>query len=220
MSMAPWAVISSVATILVIAVALFVSAGDVGIIEFWIYLFICAAATAAGLLLIDPELAEERRRPGGKPLGWAYYALPILPLIHWIVAGLDRGRWHLSDSVPPMLRAAGLVVVAGGYAVLIWAMHVNRFFSSIPRIQSERGHHVIDIGPYRWVRHPGYTAAILLSIASGIALGSWLATLIAVLWIPLILWRTVIEDRLLRDELPGYRDYAARVRYRLLPGLW
>jgi protein-S-isoprenylcysteine O-methyltransferase Ste14 len=99
-------------------------------------------------------------------------------------------------------------------------MHVNRFFSSIIRIQRERGHHVVTQGPYRWVRHPGYAAAILLVLASGLALGSWLTTVAAAFGIPLILWRCIAEDSILLAELPGYRDYARAVPYRLVPGLW
>ena len=99
-------------------------------------------------------------------------------------------------------------------------MHVNRFFSSVVRIQHERGHYVVTAAPYRWVRHPGYAGAILATVTSGVALGSWLSLAVAVLAVPLILWRTIGEDRLLRDQLPGYRDYAAQVWYRLIPGLW
>src|SRR5262249_50393985 len=113
-----------------------------------------------------------------------------------------------------------MIAFALANATFLWAMHVNRFFSSVPRIQSERGHRVITDGPYRWVRHPGYTAGLVLLASSGLALGSWLATLIGLAGIPFILRRTVYEDRLLRTELPGYADYAARVRYRLLPSVW
>jgi protein-S-isoprenylcysteine O-methyltransferase Ste14 len=112
------------------------------------------------------------------------------------------------------------VVFAAGLAFFIWAMHVNRFFSSVVRIQRERGHHVVTGGPYRWVRHPGYAGAIPAAMASGLALCSWLATAIGALGVPLLLWRTIVEDRTLRAELPGYRDYAQRVRWRLLPGIW
>jgi protein-S-isoprenylcysteine O-methyltransferase Ste14 len=97
---------------------------------------------------------------------------------------------------------------------------VNRFFSSIPRIQSERGHTVISTGPYRFVRHPGYTAGLLAAITSGIALGSWISTFIAPIALALLVWRTIVEDRMLQRDLPGYGDYAARVPYRLVPGIW
>jgi len=91
------------------------------------------------------------------------------------MAGLDRGRLHWSDTVPISLRVIGLAVFLPAQAVILWAMRVNRFFSSVVRIQTERDHRVITTGPYRWVRHPGYSAALLMILISGLALGSWLA---------------------------------------------
>jgi protein-S-isoprenylcysteine O-methyltransferase Ste14 len=99
-------------------------------------------------------------------------------------------------------------------------MNVNRYFSSIPRIQSERGHQLISGGPYRFVRHPGYLTALVAATASGIALGSWLSTIIVPLAVVGIVRRTVVEERLLSHGLPGYADFAARIRYRLVPGIW
>jgi protein-S-isoprenylcysteine O-methyltransferase Ste14 len=136
------------------------------------------------------------------------------------VAGLDRGHLHLSDTVTPSLKVVALVLFALAWIALVWAMSVNRFFSSIPRIQSERGHTVISTSPYRFVRHPGYTAALLAAVTSGIALGSWISTFIAPIALVLLVWRTVVEDRMLQRDLPGYADYAVHVRYRLVPGIW
>jgi protein-S-isoprenylcysteine O-methyltransferase Ste14 len=178
------------------AVALFASAGTVAILGFWVYLSILAAIILASLLALDPGLLRERMRPGGKRPPLALRLFTIVLFLHWIVAGLDRGRFHWSDNVPPWAQAAGLIVFAAGFALCFWAMAVNRFFSSVVRIQAERGQYVVTTGPYAYVRHPGYLAGILIMVASGPALGSWLA------------------------ELPGYRDYANRVRWRLLPGIW
>jgi protein-S-isoprenylcysteine O-methyltransferase Ste14 len=202
------------------AVALFASAGRLDIASFWVYLAILAAVSIFGLVLIDPELAEERRRPGGRTIAPRYMLLPPMMLTHLIIAGLDRGRFHWSDQVPGVLQAIALALFALGCAGFLWPMHVNRFFSSVPRIQSERGHRVVSDGPYRWVRHPGYTAAIVITLTSGIALGSWLAAAIGALGVPLLFWRLVFEDRMLHEKLPGYRDYAARVPYRLIPYVW
>jgi protein-S-isoprenylcysteine O-methyltransferase Ste14 len=215
------AYVQSVVFLLVAAVALFASAGKLAIAGFWLYLAILAGVTLASLAILEPDLIRERMRPGGRrpPLGLRLVA--IVPFAHWIIAGLDRGRMHWSDSVPPWLQGAGLAAVAGGFALFLWAMAINPFFSSVARIQAERGQHVITGGPYRWVRHPGYSGAILLILASGLALGSWLAAAIAVvLGMPLILYRMNTEDRLLHAELAGYRDYAARVRWRVVPGIW
>jgi protein-S-isoprenylcysteine O-methyltransferase Ste14 len=145
---------------------------------------------------------------------------PLRGFLHWAVAGLDRGHLHLSKTVPPGVEAVALALFTLAWIVFVWAMYVNRFFSSIPRIQSERGHSVITSGPYCFVRHPGYTAALLAAVTSGIALGSWISTFIAPIALVLLLWRTIVEDRMLQSDLPGYADYAARIRYRLVPGIW
>jgi protein-S-isoprenylcysteine O-methyltransferase Ste14 len=97
-------------------------------------------------------------------------------------------------------------------------MRVNRFFSSVIRIQTDRGQHVVTTGPYAFVRHPGYTAGILIIAASGPALGS--AALVVIFSLPFLLYRAITEDRILQVELAGYSDYAARVRWRLVPGIW
>jgi protein-S-isoprenylcysteine O-methyltransferase Ste14 len=203
------------------AAALFASAGSFAILGFWIYLTIFAAVFVASFLWLDPDLARERMRPGGKkpPLGLRLFSGVLF--VHWIVAGLDHGRFHWSDSVPPWLQAVGLIVVAAGYALCLWAMRVNRFFSSVIRIQSDRGQYVVTTGPYAVIRHPGYAAGFLIIAASGIALGSWLAAaLLVILTLPFLLYRAITEDRILQAELPGYRDYSSRVRWRLIPGLW
>lgn len=201
--------------------ALFVSAGTFGLVTYWAYLAVFAACFVASFLLLDPDLARERMRPGGKrpPLGlWVFTGVLFA---HWIVAGLDHGRFHWSDSVPPWLQWLGLAAVAASFALCLWAMRANRFFSSVIRIQSDRGQVVIAAGPYAFVRHPGYIAGIVLVSASGLALDSWLATaLLMACSLPFLFYRTITEDRVLKAELPGYRDYAERVRWRLVPGIW
>ena len=203
------------------AVALFGSAGTFGIAVFWIYLAILAAIFAASFLWVDPDLARERMRPGGKKPPLALQLFSGVMVLHWIIAGLDRGRFHWSDTLPLWLQALGLLALAGSYAFCIWAMHVNRFFSSVVRIQTDRGQHVVSTGPYAVIRHPGYLAGIVVMLASGIALGSWIAAaFLAITTLPFLLYRAITEDRILQAELPGYRDYAQRVRWRLIPGLW
>jgi protein-S-isoprenylcysteine O-methyltransferase Ste14 len=203
------------------AVALFAAAGTIRIFDFWVYVAIFATVMAASFAFLDPDLLRERMRPGGQRPPLALRLFTLVLVLHWVVAGLDRGRFHWSDDVPAWLRAAGLVAVAGGYGLAFWAMRVNRFFSSVVRIQSDRGQYVITSGPYRWIRHPGYLAGIIIIVASGIALGSWLATaILIVLSLPFLLYRAITEDQVLQAELPGYRDYAARVRWRVLPGIW
>jgi protein-S-isoprenylcysteine O-methyltransferase Ste14 len=203
------------------AVGLFASAGTFAIAVFWIYLAILAAIFAASFLLLDPDLVRERMQPGGRKPPLALQLFSGVLVVHWITAGLDRGRLHWSDTVPLWLQVLALIAVAGSYAFCIWAMRVNRFFSSVIRIQSDRGQYVVTTGPYAVIRHPGYTAGIIVMLASGVALGSWLAAaFLVVTTLPFLLYRAVTEDRVLQTELPGYRDYAERVRWRLVPGIW
>jgi protein-S-isoprenylcysteine O-methyltransferase Ste14 len=199
---------------------LFGAAGRLNIAGFWCYVAVMAAGSALALAITDPDLTRERLRPGGQRVGLRFLPIILWLFVHWTIAGLDRGRLHISDSVPAALQVMGLLAFALAGLVFIWAMHVNPFFSSIPRVQSDRGHEAITSGPYRWVRHPGYTSALIASITSGVALGSWLSTFIAPLAIVAIVRRTIVEERLLKCGLPGYVDFAARIRYRLLPGFW
>jgi protein-S-isoprenylcysteine O-methyltransferase Ste14 len=123
--------------------------------------------------------------------------------------------------VPLWLQVLGLIALAAGYGLCLWAMYVNRFFSSVIRIQSDRGQYIVDTGPYAFIRHPGYLAGVIIVLASGVALGSWLAWAVLVITsLPFLLRRAINEDRILQADLPGYRDYAARVRWRILLGVW
>jgi protein-S-isoprenylcysteine O-methyltransferase Ste14 len=220
-SMPMSAYVQSVVFVAAVMVALFASAGTLAILGFWIYVAIYIAVFIPSLTMLDPGLLRERMRPGGKRPPVALYLFTLVLFGHLIIAGLDRGRFHWSDSVPAWLQAAGLVALAAAYALVLWAMRVNRFFSSVVRIQSDRGQHVITAGPYALVRHPGYLAGFVVIVVSGIALGSWLsAAWLIVLSVPGLAYRAATEDRVLQAELPGYRDYAARVRWRVLPGIW
>jgi protein-S-isoprenylcysteine O-methyltransferase Ste14 len=203
------------------AAALFAAAGTVAVPGFWAYLTILGVVMIVSFAALDPDLLRERMRPGGRKPPPALRVFSLVLFMHWIVAGLDRGRFHWSDDVPGWLQGICLVTVGSGYALALWAMRVNRFFSSVIRIQTDRGQHVVTTGPYAFVRHPGYAAGILIIVASGPALGSWLAAALVVIFaLPFLLYRTVMEDRILRVELAGYSDYAARVRWRLVPGIW
>jgi protein-S-isoprenylcysteine O-methyltransferase Ste14 len=215
------AYIQSVVFFVLAIAALFGSAGTLTLVTYWVYVATFAAVFVASFLLLDPDLARERMRPGGKrpPIGLQIFTGVLFA--HWIVAGLDHGRFHWSDTVPPWLQWLGLAGVAGSFVLCLWAMRANRFFSSVIRIQSDRGQVVITAGPYAFMRHPGYLAGIVLTTASGLALDSWLATaLLAACSLPFMFYRIITEDRVLKAELPGYRDYAARVRWRLMPGIW
>ncbi|HEY4723917.1 MAG TPA: isoprenylcysteine carboxylmethyltransferase family protein, partial [Anaerolineae bacterium] len=143
----------------------------------------------------------------------------VAMMIMWIVAGLDMRYAWSSGILPPAQIVAGLMVIAG-YALVVWATGTNAFFSQVVRIQTERGHTVVSSGPYRLVRHPAYVGMILVALSSPIMLGSWWALIAGVVSAALVVTRTALEDKTLQAELAGYKDYAERTRYRLLPGVW
>ncbi len=219
--MPPSAYIQSALFLFIMAGALFASAGTVAIVGFWLFFATQLGGTVAAFVLLPPDLMRERMRPGGQkpPRGLRLSVIVLVAAL--VIAGLDRGRFHWSDDVPPWLQGLSLVGLAASYAFVFWAMTVNRFFSSIVRIQADRGQFVVDSGPYAYIRHPGYLGGIFIVLCSGPALGSWLATAILVVsGLPFLIHRAITEDRVLRAELAGYEQYAGRVRWRLVPGIW
>ncbi len=135
------------------------------------------------------------------------------------MAGLDfRFSWSL--HIPPVIQSLALIGVVLGYVLGGWAMVVNKFFSAVVRIQKERNQTVISDGPYKFVRHPGYTGAILALLSMPIMLGSLWALLPAGFIASLTIVRTFLEDKTLQEKLEGYKEYAKKVKYRLLPGVW
>ena len=202
-------------------VALFGSAGRLDLPFFWAYVTVAVVVMIIAYLRMPQDLVQERLRPGegGTDRHLRTIATPLY-LAHLVIAGLDVGRFHWSDTVPLALQIAGLGGVVLALSLSMWAVTVNRFFSPVVRVQRERGHHVVTGGPYRFIRHPGY-AATLLSIPSGaVALGSWWSMAPLAPVAILILRRARIEDRYLHEHLPGYAAYAGQVPFRLIPGVW
>lgn len=155
--------------------------------------------------------------------GWDRVLMPLLalvgPLLVWGVAGLDH-RFGWSPPISLLLQWLALSVMILAYVFSMWAMVVNQFFSAVVRIQKERGHTVVTTGPYQYVRHPGYAGGIVATLTMVFFLGSLWALIPAVLTVIVSILRTALEDKTLRAELAGYQQYADRVRYRLLPGVW
>ena len=208
-------------TTLALAVLVFLPAGKLDLPALWAFLAICSVLALAAIASIDPDLARERRRPG--PGGFDRASPPLIGLLLLataVIASLDVGRLSGSDTVPLPLRVAGLACFGLGMALSVWSMAVNRFFSSVVRIQSERGHHLITAGPYRWVRHPGYAGMLLACLGAPLGIGSWYGLIPAAGCAAMVLRRAALEDPFLIEKLDGYAAYAARVRYRLLPGVW
>jgi protein-S-isoprenylcysteine O-methyltransferase Ste14 len=178
---------------------------------------------ALWLIPRSPGMIAERSRiqPGTKKwdIALTTLAASLLPMVTWTVAGLDQ-RFGWTRPLPLALQLSAFAVVVLGFALVTWAMASNEFFSALVRIQHERGHFVSSSGPYRIIRHPGYVAAMLFGLASPLMLGSLWALIPAGLSALLYVIRTVLEDRTLHEELAGYREYAQRVRHRLLPAVW
>jgi protein-S-isoprenylcysteine O-methyltransferase Ste14 len=206
------------------AAVLFGAAGTLAVPMFWAYLALFAVLSVgagAAVGLQSPDLVKERLRPGeGEQDRVSVGALNLLVFVELLLAGLDVGRLHWSATVPVALQILGLVGFATGMGLTTWAMLVNRFFSQAVRLQPDRGQQVVTSGPYRFVRHPGYSGGLLLLLSAGFALGSWIAMAPILLMAPLMVRRTLIEERMLAHALPGYAEYMRRVPSRIVPGLW
>ena len=213
---------------LFIPLVLFVCGGDFGWWQAWVYSLLIVAAGVGGRILAEqrhPGLLAERQNieNAQSAKAWDKVLAPLMavsisfPLV--IVAGLDH-RFGWSPVFPVWLNILGFVLIGIGYAFASWALVENRFFSSVVRIQTDRGHVVCDSGPYRIVRHPGYAGNILPLLGIVLALGSVWTLIPAAVALVIAVIRTALEDRTLQEELPGYRDYARSVRYRLFPGIY
>ena len=179
-------------------------------------------ASSVYLWRTNPDIfvARSRIHPGTKTWDKVLMAI-LLPSFFLVfpVAGLDGGRFHWSN-VPPAVIVLGYVLLCAGFVLSIWVYRVNKFAEPSVRIQTERGHEVIDTGPYSIVRHPLYLGGLIMFISVPLALGSFWALVPTAIATVVIIVRIVLEDRTLQAELEGYKEYAARVRYRLIPGVW
>lgn len=213
---------------LLIPFALFISGGDIKWWQAWVFSFIILAAGLGGRILAErrhPGLMAERQNIESldKAKRWDKVLAPLMalaigfPLV--IVAGLDH-RFGWTKDFSTWLNWVGILIIACGYAFAVWALVENRFFSGVVRIQTDRDHSVCQTGPYRLIRHPGYSGNLLPLFGIVLGLNSVWTLIPALIALIIILLRTALEDKTLREELPGYREYAQKVRYRLLPGIW
>jgi len=218
------AVLSLAVTALILTVAIFLPAEDIRWRNGWLFLLVFLVLTAISVVYLwfrNPEIFIARSRIQAGTKGWdkviIVFLLGSLAAI-FPVAGLDH-RYHWS-SVPLWLIVLGYVLFSFGFITSIWVYSVNKFAEPGVRIQTERGHKVIDTGPYAIVRHPLYFFSIFLVSGIALALGSFWALIPVAIGTMVLFVRTALEDRLLHEELEGYREYAKRVRYRLIPGVW
>jgi len=218
--------VSLAVTLVVMAALLFWSAGTLQWAHglwFMAAFLVLTLVTMAVLWRVNPEIFFARRRVTGQDTkGWDRVLISLLFasfLAILVVAGLDDGRFRWA-SAPGWVVAVGYGLVLVGYVGTGWAQAVNRHFEPSVRIQSDRDHHVITTGPYAYVRHPGYIFGIILAIGVALALGSMWALVPVIVFVAVLVIRTDLEDATLQRELPGYAAFAARVRYKWIPGLW
>jgi protein-S-isoprenylcysteine O-methyltransferase Ste14 len=211
--------------VIIQAVLLFGSAGSLRWSAGWWYISLYVLMLVLASFVMIPhrrEVIEERSKgtTGGK--SWdlritRLMAIPTLGLL--ILSGLDE-RWNWTSPLALTLRIFGTVAFCAGYALVLWAMYANQYFSQVVRIQTERGHVAVTYGPYRIVRHPGYLGMSTSMFGTVFLLDSPWGLICFVLYTVLIVTRTALEDRTLQTELPGYAKYSTHTRYRLIPGLW
>ncbi len=210
---------------LVFACLIFVPAGRID----WAAGWWCFAAMVIGFSAITahvarrtPSLVRRRARPGAGTPWWDLLLVPLFQLAFiavLITGGLDAAR-HPSLAVSPWLQWTGLALMALAMLGLAWAMGSNPHFEATVRIQREQGHRVIDTGPYRIVRHPGYVAGIPLLFGMALALGSARALVPALVGAIGLVIRTALEDRFLIEHLEGYQAFTRSTKFRLIPGIW
>ncbi|HZW03621.1 MAG TPA: isoprenylcysteine carboxylmethyltransferase family protein [Anaerolineaceae bacterium] len=211
---------------LAMTAVLLVVAGDWRWLNAWLLIGLYLAVLIVNALLFllgRKDLIEERGQVKENVKDWDKRLTRWMALVGMFgplaVAALDhRFGWSGLESVAAL--ATAVLVYLGGYALASWAMYANRFFSTHVRIQRDRGHQVVDTGPYTFVRHPGYLGMILSTLATPFVLNSLWALVPALIGCGLVIIRTALEDRTLQAELPGYRAFTQKTRYRLLPGVW
>lgn len=215
-------------TLILLLITPFLASGDWTWGLGWLYtgsMLVFAFVSRVIAIRLHPGFARERATASAMQdtKSWDKWIVPLialwLPLLSVLVAGLDE-RLGWTAGLPGWVHGLGLGIMFIGYAVGTWAMAVNQFFSSHVRIQTDRGHHVISTGPYAIVRHPAYITGIIAMLGLPLLLDSLLAYPLIGLLCILTVVRTALEDRTLLAELPGYKEYAQKVRYRLIPGVW
>jgi protein-S-isoprenylcysteine O-methyltransferase Ste14 len=208
-----------------LVVLLFLSGGRLDYWQAWVYIVlnIFFIGLTNWVLRDKPSLRRERMFPGHGAKSWdrIYWAVtaPIY-LLTLVLASLDAGRKHWTHPLPPLFYVAVIVAYCLGQSLVLWAKKVNNFFSSVVRIQADRGQVVCCEGPYRYVRHPGYLGGLTFGMSAPLLLGSAVALIPSALAALLLVVRTVLEDNTLLKELEGYKQYANMVKFRLLPHIW
>ncbi|PIQ25982.1 isoprenylcysteine carboxylmethyltransferase family protein [bacterium (Candidatus Blackallbacteria) CG17_big_fil_post_rev_8_21_14_2_50_48_46] len=219
------AIIASYLGLIFFSAFIFLGAGKLWYWQGFLYLVAALIGTTFNHLLLPKgsTLTEERMKTAQNGLDWDKKILGltfILSLVTFFVAGLDSGRFHWTGKVPLSLTVIGVLLLLTGQLIFAFAKRENAFFSSTVRLQTEIGHQVCASGLYRVVRHPGYLGLILANLGFPLIMNAYTAFLPTLLGIALILLRTQLEDRFLNENLEGYRAYAQKTPYRLIPWVY
>lgn len=217
--------IRAIFTALFALTAIFIPAGTLKWPEAWLFIIFYSVAVTAAIFWMKkkaPGLLKERMKRKKDAKRWdrvimLFYSIFLLVIL--ILPGLDAVRFHWSN-VSLIVKILAFIGYIPGSAVAFWAMRENAFLSDIVRIQEDRGHTVCTTGPYKYVRHPMYVGVILIMLCFPFSLGSLYTLIPALIIVILFIIRTALEDKTLQEELSGYKEYAQKVRYRLIPGIW
>ncbi len=209
-------------TLIIQGVLLFISAWTIKWLWAWIFLFLGIVILLINLIVLPVEVIEERGKKKDNVKKWdkiltTINVIPILGI--YILCGLDY-RFNWSIGVNICINIVGLLFTFLGAMLFTWAMVSNKFFSTLVRLQTERGHQVATSGPYRFVRHPGYVGYIIMSLATPLALGTLYGLIMSGIITLIFIIRTVLEDKTLNNELNGYSDYSEKIKYKLIPFIW
>lgn len=218
----------TVGYLLLFAMFLFLGAGTLHWRRGWILLAVLVVARLVAYVAIgraNPDLLAERAKfpiQRGQPLADRVLLTAFMASVAVLVAftAADVWRWHLLPQPPRTLAALGLLLYLAGWWLVTAALRANAFAVTVVRHQDERGHAVVDRGPYTVVRHPMYSGLVLHHVGIPLWLGSTAGLLFSLVPIAILVVRITVEERLLRRTLAGYDEFRSRVRYRLIPGLW
>ncbi len=211
-------------TAVLICALLLISAGRFDWMAAWVFVALYLGSVLIGGLWVasqNPDVINERGKAKSNDKRWdRIIAIPFALgfLLLYVVAGLDA-RWNWS-AMPFGWQVVGAIGFLPSMALVYWTMASNPFLSTTVRIQDDRGHQAVTTGPYRYIRHPMYASMFVYEPCTALILGSWWALVPVGIVAVVLVVRTILEDRTLHDELPGYREYAQQVRYRLIPGIW
>jgi len=218
-------IVQSILIIIGLAI-LFISAGTLAWINAWVYVGLVSiywVISTVVLAKVNPEMLNERGsvvKKGTKGFDKVWVAIfPVLTFGNLVVMGFDAVRFQWS-FMPFWLTFVGIFMFVSVTPLALWAMAVNKFFEWTVRIQDDRQQYVCTSGPYKIMRHPGYAGLIISILAYPLVLGSWWGFVLSGILTIIIVIRTALEDRTLRNEMLGYREYAKQVKYRLIPLVW